>query len=312
MKIKNYTFGDRATMILKFSNIQIKKTASGAEYASLLGYDGEDNIEVKIWSLNDERKANLKNGEIYEASGNIKDYQGKMQLNISEFRRIEDDEDIDREAFYEFASIDIEELQSQISSYIEKIDNEVIKNIVVRLIKQNYKDYFMHPAAMSMHHNYYYGLAYHVYSMLKLSDACLRLYSYLNRDLVYAGIIIHDIGKLIELTGPKGIEYTKQGNLLGHISIGSNMLFKAALELGYEDTEEYLALNHIILAHHGQNDYGSPKEPLIAEAALIYLLDFTDSRLASLEKEILSTEEGNYTNPIATFDRKAFYVPKIK
>lgn len=312
MKIKNYTFGDRATMILKFSNIQIKKTASGAEYASLLGYDGEDNIEVKIWSLNDERKANLKNGEIYEASGNIKDYQGKMQLNISEFRRIEDDEDIDREAFYEFASIDIEELQNQISSYIEKIDNEVIKNIVVRLIKQNYKDYFMHPAAMSMHHNYYYGLAYHVYSMLKLSDACLRLYSYLNRDLVYAGIIIHDIGKLIELTGPKGIEYTKQGNLLGHISIGSNMLFKAALELGYEDTEEYLALNHIILAHHGQNDYGSPKEPLIAEAALIYLLDFTDSRLASLEKEILSTEEGNYTNPIATFDRKAFYVPKIK
>lgn len=312
MKIKNYTFGDRATMILKFSNIQIKKTASGAEYASLLGYDGEDNIEVKIWSLNDERKANLKNGEIYEASGNIKDYQGKMQLNISEFRRIEDDEDIDREAFYEFASIDIEELQNQISSYIEKIDNEVIKNIVVRLIKQNYKDYFMHPAAMSMHHNYYYGLAYHVYSMLKLSDACLRLYSYLNRDLVYAGIIIHDIGKLIELTGPKGIEYTKQGNLLGHISIGSNMLFKAALELGYEDTEEYLALNHILLAHHGQNDYGSPKEPLIAEAALIYLLDFTDSRLASLEKEILSTEEGNYTNPIATFDRKAFYVPKIK
>lgn len=312
MKIKNYTFGDRATMILKFSNIQIKKTASGAEYASLLGYDGEDNIEVKIWSLNDERKANLKNGEIYEASGNIKDYQGKMQLNISEFRRIEDDEDIDREAFYEFASIDIEELQNQISSYIEKIDNEVIKNIVVRLIKQNYKDYFMHPAAMSMHHNYYYGLAYHVYSMLKLSDACLRLYSYLNRDLVYAGIIIHDIGKLIELTGPKGIEYTKQGNLLGHISIGSNMLFKVALELGYEDTEEYLALNHIVLAHHGQNDYGSPKEPLIAEAALIYLLDFTDSRLASLEKEILSTEEGNYTNPIATFDRKAFYVPKIK
>ena len=170
----------------------------------------------------------------------------------------------------------------------------------------------MHPAAMSMHHNYYYGLAYHVYSMLKLSDACLRLYSYLNRDLVYAGIIIHDIGKLIELTGPKGIEYTKRGNLLGHISIGSNMLFKAALELGYEDTEEYLALNHIVLAHHGQNDYGSPKEPLIAEAALIYLLDFTDSRLASLEKEILSTEEGNYTNPIATFDRKAFYVPKIK
>lgn len=312
MKIKNYTFGDRATMILKFSNIQIKKTASGAEYASLLGYDGEDNIEVKIWSLNDERKAILKNGEIYEASGNIKDYQGKMQLNISEFRHIEDDEDIDREAFYEFASIDIEELQNQISSYIEKIDNEVIKNIVVRLIKQNYKDYFMHPAAMSMHHNYYYGLAYHVYSMLKLSDACLRLYSYLNRDLVYAGIIIHDIGKLIELTGPKGIEYTKQGNLLGHISIGSNMLFKAALELGYEDTEEYLALNHIVLAHHGQNDYGSPKEPLIAEAALIYLLDFTDSRLASLEKEILSTEEGNYTNPIATFDRKAFYVPKIK
>lgn len=311
-KIKDFNPTDKATLILRLSDIQIKKTTANADYASMLGFDGTDLIEVKIWKLNDEHKQVLKNGEIYEVSGQMKDYQGKMQFNVSDIKIIEEDsEEIDRREFYEYAKYSEDFLKENIVNYINKIDNLVIKKLVFTILKTYYNDFFIHPAAMSMHHNYFSGLAYHVYSMLKISDAYLELFPYLNKSLVYGGIILHDIGKIVELSGPKGTEYTKEGNLLGHISIGSNIIYNTAFQLQVEKTEEVIALQHIILSHHGYLEYGSPKEPLIAEAALIFMLDFSDSRLAAIEKEVVELEKGTYTNPILAFDRKSFYVPKL-
>ncbi len=311
--IKNCNIGDKVTLVLRFSDIQIRKTTSNADYASLIGYDGKDLIDVKIWSLPVEKKEMLKNGEVYLATGTIKDYQGKMQLNVNDFRIIEEGE-MDLSSFYEYAKLDVDELQKRIISYTQKIENIIIKEIVVTLLKEHYNDYFLHPAAVTMHHNYFSGLAYHVYSMLVLSDTYLNHYPFLNRDLVYAGIIVHDIGKVYELSSGKGAEYTKMGNLIGHISIGCNLIYKASCDLGYQNTDEALALQHIVLAHHGINEYGSPKEPLMAEAVLIYLLDFSDSRMAALEKEYKDIEEmkGGYTNPLPAFERKMFYIPNIK
>ena len=315
-KIKDYSPGDKATLILRFSDVQIRKTSANQDYASLLGYDGKDFIETKIWSLSEEKKVILKSGEIYNVSGSMKDYQGKMQFNVSDFRLATEAEmneaGVNRNDFYEYAKLDIDSLQEAIVEYIEKIDNNILKEIVVSLVKENYKDYFLHPAALTMHHNYFSGLAYHIYSMLRLSDAYLVHYPFLNKDLVYAGIILHDIGKIVELSGPKGTEYTKEGNLLGHISIASNMVYAKAYSLGYEKTDEVISLMHIILSHHGLNEYGSPKEPQMAEAVLIYLLDYSDSRMAALEKEIPNVNKGEFSNPINAFDRKSFYVPNIK
>lgn len=310
--IKDFSIGDKATLVLRFSDIQLRKTTSNADYASLLGFDGKDLIDVKIWSLPTDKKELLKNGEVYETVGTMKDYQGKMQFNVSEFKLVEDGE-YDLSEFYEYAKISAEDLQKSIIEYTNKIKNHIIKEIVVKLLKEHYREYFLHPAAVTMHHNYFSGLAYHVYSMLVLSDIYLKQYPFLNSDLVYAGIIIHDIGKVIELSGGKGPEYTKTGNLIGHISIGSGMVYKAACDLGYEGTDEVLSLMHIVLSHHGVYEYGSPKEPLIAEAVLIYLLDFSDSRMAALEKEYKNVNDmkGGYTNNLPAFDRKMFYVPKI-
>jgi len=310
-KIKEFNPTEKAELILRLSDIQIRKTAANADYASMLGFDGTDLIEVKMWSLNEEKKQLLKNGEIYILSGQMKEYQGKMQFNVNDVKVMEDDSEINIQEFYEYASLSEEQLKEEIIEYVNKIDNSIIKKTVFTILKEHYNEYFLHPAAMSMHHNYFSGLAYHVYTMLKLSDTYLQLYPYLNKSLVYGGIILHDIGKLIELSGPKGTEYTKEGNLLGHISIGSNLIYKTACNLQVENTDEVLALQHIILSHHGLLEYGSPKEPLIAEAVLIYMLDYSDSRLAALDKEVSNTEKGTFTGPIAPFDRKNFYVPKI-
>lgn len=317
-KIKDYQPGDEVVdLILRITDLQFRKTTSNADYVSMLGFDGEDLIETKVWKLTDEIRGILKNGEIYAASGVMKDYQGKMQFNVKDLRLTNENDEYDVNDFYEFAKIDKEELKNEIMQYILKIDNPIIKKVVFELIKENFNQYFVHPAAKTMHHNYISGLAYHVYSMLKLSDAYLSLYPYFNKDLVYGGIIIHDLGKLIEMTSDSG-EYTKEGNLLGHITIATNKLYKKAVELKVENTEEVLMLQHIIISHHGHMEYGSPKEPTIPEAALIFMLDYSDSRLASLEKEICKNNvivedlKGNYTQPLTVFDRKSFYIPKLK
>ncbi len=317
MKIKDYKPLDKATLVLKFSDLSIKKTTSGQDYASFLGFDGVSMIEAKIWALNEDTKAILKSGEIYVASGMMKDYQGKMQFNISEIRLATDDdlydEGMSRDDYYERAKLDVNVLAEALNHYANSISNQILKELVTSILKEiGPENYLNYPAALSMHHNYYSGLAYHVYSMLTLSDAYLDLYPFLNRDLIYSGIILHDIGKLKELSGPKGTEYTKVGNLLGHISIGANMIYAKAKELGYEETDEVISLLHIVLSHHGVNEYGSPKEPQMAEAVLVYLLDFSDSRMAALEKEIPQTKEGEFSNQIGAFDRKNFYKPDIK
>lgn len=311
-KIKDFSPKDKASMFLRLSDIQYKKTTANDDYGTMLGFDGTDLIEVKLWKLKEEDKDSLINGEIYYLTGFMKDYQGKLQFNISEYRNLLTEDKIDITDFYEKASLTSEELKNSIFTYIENISNKNIKDIITKIINLYAIEYFNYPAAMTMHHNYYSGLAYHVYSMLRASDAYLNIYPYLNKSLVYGGIIVHDLGKIIELSGPKGTEYTKRGNLLGHIPIGFGIIEQIAIQMGLEKSEEVLALNHILLSHHGLLEYGSPKEPLIAEAMLIYLLDYADSRLAALEKEVLATPKGSYTNQIMALERKSFYVPDIE
>lgn len=302
---------EEVTLVLRLSNIVTKKTTSGDDYASMIGFDGVDKIEAKIWNFSDDFKNNLVNGEVYKVLGRTKQYQNRTQLNILSLEKVSEEDNLDLSMFYEKAKLSSEELAKEINGYFVKIKNKILKSIVSCLLKKYFNDYFNYPAAVTMHHNYFSGLAYHTYSMLKLSDAYLSLYPYLNQDLVYSGIILHDLGKLIELSGPKGTEYTKKGNLLGHISLGANEIYNVSVELNVEDSEEVINLLHIVLSHHGQLEYGSPKEPLTPEATLIHFLDYNDSRLATLENEVSKTEKGEYTQPIMAFDRRSFYIPNL-
>lgn len=302
---------EEVSLVLRLSDVQIKKTTTSVDYATMIAYDGVDKIEAKMWKFTDELREKLVSGEVYVVDGRMKDYQGKLQLNITSIRLVDENDHVDLDEFYEKAKLSFDDLAKAINEYFKKIDNEYLKSIVSVLLKKHFKDFFEFPAAVTMHHNYYSGLAYHTYTMLKLSDIYLSTYPFLNKDLVYSGIILHDLGKILELSGPKGTEYTKVGKLIGHISIGANEIYATAIDLGIDKTEEVINLLHIILSHHGQLEYGSPKEPLTPEAELIHLLDYCDSRMASLEKEVVKTKKGEYTSPITAFDRKSFYLPNI-
>lgn len=305
--IKELKVGDKPIVTLKFSNIVIKKNNNGEEFASIVGFDGDSRIDVKIWGLNPTQKTMLKNGEIYDCMGVIKDYQNKLQFNVSAFTKTT--EEINRSNFYEKAPLSKEFLKEEIYRYIEGLEQPTLKAIAYYLVHSNEEKYFTQPAAVSIHQNYTSGLAYHVYSMLKLAEPYLALYTYLNKDLVIAGIIVHDIGKLEELSDDITMEYTLSGNLLGHIVLGVSMVKMAVKTLGLEENDATLALEHIVLSHHGLKEYGSPKEPAISEAEVVHLVDFADSRMAALVRDMKETVPGHFTPALNSFERRQFYVP---
>lgn len=313
MKISECEIGKPVEMILKFTKIQYfpQNRQDSQEYASITGLDSDKRtIDVRIWKVTDEIKKRITENGIYLCKGKIKLFNDKKQFMIDNDGITE--ANVNPDDYLIKCPLEINELQIEISRYIRKIQNDNLRNIVTKAIMKIQNEYFSYPAAVSIHHNYLGGIAYHVYSMLTLSEVYLKQYKYFNSDLVYAGIIIHDMGKVKELSGVDKTTYTAEGNLLGHITIGVNMLHDVCKELSLENTEEALALEHIILSHHGKQEYGSPIIPKIPEAALIFILDYSDSRFASLSEIMKQVKPGEYTEPVFAFDKRTFYIPDIK
>lgn len=290
---------------------QKRFTPNKSAYYSLTLSDGDSSIDARVWDVNLVEKNEVSPGSVFLFNAHINEYAGKAQFVISAIRTVTDEE-IKTMKFYRSAPISEEELRLNIKSYIHKIENKVLKNLVVGLISKVSDDYFIYPAAMSMHHNYFSGLAYHIYSMLQLASKFIETYPGMNSDLLYAGVLLHDIGKTKELTGPKTPLYTEQGNLLGHIVIGLQMLANEAAIQNVENTEEYIALSHLIASHHGELEYGSPKEPGIMEAFALHFIDLADSKMAPISAEVLKTKKGTSSAPIASLSRKSIYVPNIE
>lgn len=314
MKFKDLKVGDTNVVLHALViDCKVKQTVNQTPYYGLTISDGEENCDARIWSIslvNNLKNEKIENGEVYKMTIKVNDYAGKNQIIIT---KIEDhDDDLDLSLFFRTAPIEKDELKDYIETVMASIQNPILKKIVYDLIEPRKDLFFNHPAAVTMHHNYIGGLAHHVYSMLKISETLVNSYPALNYDLLASGILIHDLGKLVEITQSKSPTYSKEGNLLGHIVIGMNMLNEVLVLNGYEGTDEGLALMHMIAAHHGELEFGSPKEPIIYEALALHLIDLMDAKLAGCQEYISKTQKGTYTNPIPSIGKKVYYVPNIE
>ncbi len=213
--------------------------------------------------------------------------------------------------FYHYAPIDTEAIRTDIEGIIKTIENPVLKKMTETIYDRFREDFYLYPAATKFHHAYISGLAYHTHSMLMLAKGFFKVYSFLNEDLVNAGIILHDICKIFEFDSYEGSEYTIKGKLIGHITMGANLIDAVATELGFQDTEEAMLLEHIIISHHYYGNFGSPRKPAIAEALIIHFIDNIDSKTTVLGEELNLVETGHLTSSIGVLERERYYKHKL-
>lgn len=288
-----------------------KGTASnGKPFLTLIFQDRSGDIEAKLWDASPDDEAQYAAESIVRIVGDIQNYRGRMQLKIRNVRTANEQDNVKVADFLERAPLSIEEMGEKVSSYVFEMKNPKIQRITRHLVKKHQADFFQYPAATKNHHEFVSGLAYHVVSMLDLAKAIGELYPSLDKDLLYAGVILHDLGKVVELSGPISTVYTVEGNLLGHITIMVNEIAEAAKELEIEG-EEVTILQHMVLSHHGKEEWGSPKKPLVKEAEILHLIDNVDAKMNMLDRALEKVKPGEFTERIFALDQRNFYKPQF-
>ena len=284
-------------------------TAQGKDYMTLYLQDKSGDIEAKLWTVTKDDMKILKPEIIVWVKGDVINYRGRKQMKVNQFRLATAEDGVKTQDFVDGAPLSPNEIQDELSHFILEIENAHLQRITRHLLKKYQDKFFTYPAASSHHHNFAGGLSYHVLTMLKIAKSLCDIYPLLNRSLLYSAIILHDIGKVRELSGPVATTYTVEGTLLGHISIASDEVAEAAKELGI-DSEEVMLLRHMILAHHGKMEFGSPKLPHLKEAEILFFIDNIDAKMNMFDKAFKKTEKGQFTERIFGMDNRQFYNPE--
>lgn len=303
-KIKDLHENIRDTLVCVITEATKGITNNQSAYLNLVFQDSSGKIDAKKWEANEQDFAKLKVGTILSVLVDPILYRGQMQLKVVDYDEIKSYVD-PRELIIE-PPVSTSALEKELHEFINEIKNNNIKTIVEEVLSKYYDAFIFHPAAKSNHHEYASGLMHHEVSMLKLAKEISKLYPSINKDLLYGGIILHDLGKIIELSGPITTEYTTKGKLLGHISIIQTDIIEAAKNHNIT-SEEVVLLQHMVLSHHGKLEYGSPVLPHILEAEVMYLIDNMDSRITMIDKALSNVEPQAFSNKVMALEGRTFY-----
>ncbi|QBP40423.1 3'-5' exoribonuclease YhaM [Paenisporosarcina antarctica] len=286
-------------------------TTTGNKFMTLILQDKSGDIEAKLWDTTEEHETLYHSEAIVRVGGEIQHYRGKNQLRIKSIRAAKDDEGVSLTDLVPSAEKAKEVLFEELMQFFFEMKNPHIQRITRHLLKKHQAAIMTFPAATRNHHDYVSGLIDHVVSMLKLGKSLCDLYPSLNKDLLYAGIILHDVGKVTELSGPIATSYTIEGNLIGHITIMVNEISKAAEELQING-EEVMLLQHMVLSHHGKEEWGSPKKPMLREAEMLHYIDNIDAKMNMLDRALNKTNPGEFSERLFPLDNRSFYKPTFE
>ncbi len=309
--IVHYKTGEKLEGYLLIKTSTKGIASNGKPFLSLQLGDHTGDVEAKLWDCTPEDEITFVSSVIIHVTGDIHEYRGKQQLKIKGLRPTTALDHVKIADFLHCAPLDPDEMVGKITQYIFEIKNPNIQRITRFLLKKHQEAFIQVPAATKNHHEFVSGLAYHVVTMLDLAKAIANLYPTLDTDLLYAGVILHDLGKVIELSGPVGTTYTLEGKLLGHISIMVSEIGQAAKELAIV-AEEVMILQHLVLSHHAKGEWGSPKEPLIREAEILHMIDNFDAKMNMLDRALERVKPGEFSEKIYAMDNRSFYKPSFQ
>lgn len=311
-KIEEFNIDERVDGFFLIKDIEVKTASNGNKFLNITLSDNTGDINAKLWDYKDEDDKYAQN-TIVKIRGDVSEWQGKKQLKIIKIRNLDEEDQVNLEDFVQAAPISSRQMYETIINYIENMENIDIKKLTHYIVTINEEKLLYYPAAKKNHHSIKGGLLYHILRMLELAKSLADIYEFINRDLLYAGVILHDMAKIEEMDSNElGIvsEYTDEGQLLGHLIQGIKNISKISEKLNI-DKEVSLLIEHMILSHHYHPEYGSPKKPMFPEAELLHYIDTIDATMYDMEKAYKDTDSNSFTEPIWTLDKRKLYKVKL-
>lgn len=291
--IKDYKDGDRVFDIYfcKFKSSAVTK--NGKSYDNVIIQDKTGTLDAKIWDPNNVGIADFEAMDYIEVYGEVTSFNGALQVNVKRVRKCEEGE-YDESEYMPISKKNLDEMYAELLKIIDSIQNTYLKSLLKKFFVEDETfavRFKKASAAKSVHHGFIGGLLEHTLSVTKLCEYYCLAYPVLNRDLLLTAAICHDIGKIREISAFPANDYTDEGQFLGHIVMGAEMIGQKAGEIpGFPPMLE-MELKHCILAHHGEYEYGSPKKPALIEALALNYADDTDAKMETFKEILESTQE---------------------
>ena len=310
--IADFKTSEEITTYLLVKSIAIKVGSNRKPYLDLLLGDNTGEINGKKWDIADEEVPGLqriKENNIIKVRAIVTEWNGMKQLRISRIRLTGAEDDIDMTDFVKAAPEKPEDMFAYIYGKAEGFADKDLRCLCTRVLNDREEQLMYYPAAQKNHHAEQAGLLYHVKRMLMLAEKTCEVYTNLDRELLMAGVILHDIEKIDEIESNElGISpgYSFEGKMLGHLVLGVREIEKIAGELGIS-REKTVMIEHMMLSHHYEPEFGSPKRPLFPEAEMLHYLDMIDAKMFDMEEVIGKTEPGMFSERVWTLNNRTIY-----
>lgn len=292
----------------------IKVGANKKAYFDVLLSDKSGEVNSKKWDIAEgeqEMLGAIKEGDIVKVRAQVTDWQGQTQLRIGRIRMSNAEDELDISDYIKAAPEKSEDMYDFLYQVAENMQDRDLSRLCVKLLADNKEKLMYYPAASRNHHAEYGGLLYHLKRMMMTGIRVCEVYTFLNPDLVATGVLIHDIEKLNEIESNEyGISpgYSFEGQLLGHLVQGVKLIDRLAVELDLP-REKALMLEHMVLSHHYEPEFGSPKKPLFPEAEVLHYLDILDARMFDMEDALNGVAPGEFSDRVWTLDNRRLYKP---
>lgn len=292
--------------------VAVKVGSNKKAYLDLLLTDKTGEISAKKWDIADEEMPGLqkiKEGSVIKVKALVTEWNGMKQLRVSRIRQTSAEDGIVMMDYIKAAPEDAAEMYDYIYSRAAAFEDKDLGNICVKQLTDNKEKLMYYPAAQKNHHAEMAGLLYHVKRMLMMAERACEVYTNLNRELVMTGVILHDMEKINEIDSNElGIStgYSFEGKMLGHLVQGVRTIDRLAAELDIP-REKAVMLEHMILSHHYEPEFGSPKKPLFPEAEMLHYLDMVDAKMFDMQEAVEKTEPGCFSDRVWTLDNRNVY-----
>jgi 3'-5' exoribonuclease len=312
--VKELETGQDFISFFMVKNIAVRMGANHKQYLDLTLGDKTGEVNGKKWDVSEaeaESLLKIKEGNIIKVKALVTEWQSQKQLRITKIRLSAPSDGIVVGEYIKAAPEKPKDMYDYIHGVAEQMQDEDLRNISLRVLEDNREKLMYYPAASKNHHAEYAGLLYHMKRMLMAGQGLCQVYTDLKKDLVCAGVIVHDMQKIFEIESDEnGISpgYSFEGQLLGHIVMGVKYMDRLTAELGFP-REKAIMLEHMILSHHYEPEYGSPKRPLFPEAEVLHYLDILDARMYDMFSALETTDPGMFSDRIWTLDNRRLYKP---